>query len=96
MRDVIHSNCTDEVSLQYQHNGSSQVVIIAVMIMGKLRGLPTHTDLGIDFSFKSLREAVEAVDDAESATAARLSSDVSPPSLGHDDVSRRPSNNKVR
>jgi hypothetical protein len=32
------------------------------MIMGKVRGLPTNTDLGIDFSFKSLRKAVEAFD----------------------------------
>jgi hypothetical protein len=32
------------------------------MIMGKVRGLPTNTDLGTDFSFKSLRQAVEAFD----------------------------------
>jgi hypothetical protein len=35
-----------------------QVVIIFVMIMGKLRGLPTHTDLGIDFSFRAVKMAL--------------------------------------
>jgi hypothetical protein len=74
-------------------NGVAQVVIIAVMIMGKVRGLPTNTDLGIDFSFKSLRKAVEAFDDAESAEEARRSSELGAISPIHLDSS---SHNKVR
>ncbi len=31
-------------------------------MMGRMRGLPTHTDLGIDFSFKSLKLALAACD----------------------------------
>jgi hypothetical protein len=38
----------------------TQVVIIFVMMMGRMRGLPTRTDIGVDFSFRSLKLALAA------------------------------------
>jgi hypothetical protein len=34
--------------------GRGQVMIIIVMLLGKLRGLPTHTDIITDFDFREV------------------------------------------
>jgi hypothetical protein len=34
--------------------GLGQVTLMAVMILGKLRGMPTHTDIITDFDFREV------------------------------------------
>ena len=34
--------------------GLVQVTLMAVMILGKLRGMPTHTDIITDFDFREV------------------------------------------
>ncbi len=58
----------------HTHDSSTpQMVIMFLMIMGKVRGLPTKTDLGVDFSFKGLRAALKKADDACEHRTARNS-----------------------